>query len=155
MHATPANACFTAPAAAGGLGLPVLGWLTQLHDCLDHLALLNGDDEAASALRYALVRLHATAQASGLAGVAQFAAAVALALAASPSPWHQDGNSRGVLRQCLDLMAWQVELADPTTGELNLDQQEQQQLLTELRDTLAGRQLNLPLPGWAFERRAV
>lgn len=108
------------------------GLTARLVDCIDHLRAFPTDQDACKALRDGLEQLanHA-GQAPG--PIAGFARELAAFLARDRAEQCLRGDALYALKQCVDLLSWQVELNDPRHG-LAMDCSEQRELLA----TLAG-----------------
>ena len=107
-------------------------WLTQSLECLQHLELIHNDPDACFCLNDTLTTLARRANLVGLLEVAHYTATLQQLLA--PACHHrQIGNEvLNALHACLNLLAWQLELVDPSTGRLSLDTEEQHLLLGDL-----------------------
>ncbi|HHJ1298861.1 histidine kinase [Pseudomonas sp. P1B16] len=110
--------------------------LTQSQECLQHLELIDNDADACKCLNTALDTLARRASRLQLVEVAHYTTVLQQLLAPA---CEQQRLLRGALPAtdaCLTLLAWQLELTDPSTGQLNLDSGEQVTLLTELASVL-------------------
>ncbi|MBA1242657.1 hypothetical protein [Pseudomonas japonica] len=108
------------------------GLTTRLIDCIDHLRAFPNDQDACTALQRALEQL-ASGAAETQGPIAAFARALAAFLARDRAELCLRGDALLALKQCVDLLSWQVELNDPRHG-LAMDCSEQRELLA----TLAG-----------------
>ncbi|MGE7992799.1 histidine kinase [Pseudomonas sp. NPDC089554] len=106
--------------------------LTKAQECLHHLELIDNDPDACHCLNDSLEALSRRAESLGLLEVAQYASGLQQLLAPPCTHLHLQGAALPAVQACLTLLAWQLELVDPSTGRLNLDTTEQQALLDEL-----------------------
>lgn len=106
--------------------------LSRAHDCLQHFQLIGEDADASDCLIRTLRTLMEKAKPREQEQIAGFCQQLIALLEPSHrrNPLH--GTALGILEACLSLLAWQVELIDPFTGTLNLDNEEQQELLEHL-----------------------
>lgn len=112
-------------------------WLTKTQECLQHLELIDNDPDACQCLNETLDTLARRADALGLLEVARYTAALQQLLAPVCQQQHHLGEQAlSTLHACMNLLAWQLELVDATTGRLNLDTAEQSLLLEELANAL-------------------
>ena len=105
--------------------------IARLMDCNDHLKLFPSDQDALEALHGALGDLSSIARAHQLLALAGFAQQVE-ELLRSAGPMRFSLETTEILQACIDLMSWQLELAAPCTGELELDTAEQARLTHRL-----------------------
>ncbi|MCY1400700.1 hypothetical protein D9M71_158000 [compost metagenome] len=117
--------------------------LTKSQECLQHLELIGNDPDASECMASTLNTLATWAQACSLGTIAGFCHQIIflLNLAAPLNRLH--GDALKSLNNCLTLLAWQLELIDPRTGQLSLDESEQLALIDELADTLGLDDLRL------------
>ena len=108
---------------------PVL--LNRADECLSHLELISDDKDAVECLLVTLQQIAGKADAAGVSGVAGFARQLRYLLYFAGAAGRLPPKSLLSLRQCLALLSWQVELVDPLTGLLLLDEAEQQELLEQ------------------------
>ncbi|MDE1167641.1 MAG: Hpt domain-containing protein [Pseudomonas sp.] len=106
--------------------------LSKLQECLSHLELICNDQDAADCLLNTLGTLSAQAQCRSLPEIAAFCHQVEHLLRLAQPRNRLQGDTLGALHQCLTLLAWQVELIDPCTGQLCLDDDEQNTLVQAL-----------------------
>lgn len=99
-------------------------------ECVAHLQMIADDEDALACLQATLLSL--TDKAAGVSqdSIAGFTAQLRDRLRRLIG---NDLNAEIIetLRRCLDLLAWQLELIDPHTGELALDDEEQRALLNK------------------------
>jgi hypothetical protein len=112
------------------------GFLSDSHmllclagDCLDHLALIKDDRDAMEGLHTALEQLAARAGTHGIQPLHEFAQQLSGLVCLATAAGHLHPAARLTLEHCLALMGWQLELIDPHTGSLALDDNEQRALL--------------------------
>jgi chemotaxis protein histidine kinase CheA len=105
--------------------------MTRAEECLSHLELISDDKDAIECLLGTLQRIAGMADAASVKPVAGFARQLRYLLYFASAAGRLQPNALVVLRQCLSLLSWQVELIDPVTGLLPLDDTEQQALLEQ------------------------
>ncbi|MFJ3470701.1 hypothetical protein [Pseudomonas sp. NPDC090201] len=105
--------------------------LDRADECLSHLELINDDKDAIEALLGALQRIAGLADAASVAPVAGFSRQLRYLLYFAGATGRLQPKALVSLRQCLSLLSWQIELIDPVTGLLPLDDQEQHELLEQ------------------------
>lgn len=110
--------------------------LARSQECLQHLELISNDPDACQSLNAALDTLARRADTLDLHEVAHYAFTLQQLLAPACAQQHLSGDSLPVLAACLTLLDWQLELLDPQTGQLDMDTEEQQLLLSELATAL-------------------
>lgn len=107
------------------------GLMQRCEDCMAHLEMIADDDDAIACLQASLLSLSAGAANAALGGIAEFTGQLQRQL--DQTPRRLSLEAWQTLRQCLGLLAWQLELIDRKTGTLALDDHEQKQLLERLR----------------------
>ena len=117
--------------------------LGQAQDCLQHFQLIGQDADASDCLINTLVSLRDRARSCAQAQVVEFCQQLCDRLEPAGNRNRLHGSALGTLEACLCLLAWQVELIDPFTGTLNLDNDEQQELLQHLDQVLASSDLSV------------
>ena len=105
--------------------------LHRADECLSHLELINDDKDAIEALLAALQRIAGLADAASVGPVAGFSRQLRYLLYFAGATGRLQPKALVLLRQCLSLLSWQVELIDPVTGLLPLDDHEQHELLEQ------------------------
>jgi len=110
--------------------------LGKLDECLSHLELICNDTDAAQCLVGTLERLAMAARALRLEEIAAFAQQIHDVLRAAGPRNRLQGETLRALAQCMTLLAWQLELIDPRTGQLSLDDEEQVALISALAATI-------------------
>lgn len=106
--------------------------LAKSEDCLNHLHLISNDEEAIQCLRDSLLTLANITYARDVEPLSDFARCVHEVLDRSRNSMDLGQQVLLALKDCLTLMAWQLELVDPTSGQLNMDESEQSLLLDAL-----------------------
>ncbi|SDY96203.1 hypothetical protein [Pseudomonas sp. NFIX28] len=106
--------------------------LAKSVECLNHLNLIKNDQDAINCMLSMLLKLAEKTEALALRSTAEFSRQVHALLGHSDP--HPDMNEQilDTLGDCFSLMAWQLELVDPVTGQLNLDGTEQATLIESL-----------------------
>jgi hypothetical protein len=110
--------------------------LNQSQECLQHLELIDNDRDASECMVDTLNRLAARAQACSLSTIAGFCQQIKFLLNLAEPHQRLHGDALKALDDCLTLLAWQLELIDPQTGQLSLDESEQIALIGELASAL-------------------
>lgn len=112
------------------------GFLSDSHklmcragDCLEHLAMISDDPDAMEGLLTALKQLAAQAFTHGIETLYEFAQELSGLISLATAAGHLHPAARLTLEHCMALMGWQLELIDPHTGSLALDDSEQRSLL--------------------------
>ncbi|MCX2900241.1 hypothetical protein [Pseudomonas mandelii] len=103
--------------------------LAKTEECLTHLQLISNDKDAIDCILSTLLKLASKADALALVAVSSFALQVHSVLnhAHHHMPLHDEALA--ALKDCLTLIAWQLELIDRSTGQLFLDDSEQTELI--------------------------
>ncbi|MDH0748677.1 hypothetical protein N5D61_20340 [Pseudomonas sp. GD03842] len=105
--------------------------MTRAEECLTHLELIGDDKDAIECLLGTLQRIAGRADAASVQPIAGFARQLRYLLYFASAAGRLQPKALVSLRQCLSLLAWQVELVDPATGGLPLDDTEQRELLDQ------------------------
>ncbi|WP_178115767.1 hypothetical protein [Pseudomonas sp. SLFW] len=105
--------------------------LSRADECLSHLELISDDRDAIECLLVTLQQVAGKADKAGVCGVGSFARQLRYLLYFAAASGRLLPKALASLRQCLALLSWQVELVDPFTGVLLLDEDEQQALLEQ------------------------
>lgn len=105
--------------------------LDRCEDCLAHLEMIADDKDALSGLQTTLGSLTDKALGAALHSTAGFASQLQHQLLSLGDGQLRHETLR-TLKDCLGLLAWQLELIDPQTGELAMDDSEQLDLLARL-----------------------
>ena len=103
--------------------------LAKSEECLAHLQLIKNDPDAIHCLLGTLLTLANRADVLALGAICTFARAIHAALSQVQGPVNLHDQALGALKECLTLIAWQLELVDLHTGDLRLDSTEQASLL--------------------------
>ena len=98
-------------------------------ECLSHLELISDDRDAMECLLSTLQQLAGKADIHGVETVCGFARQLRYLLYFPSAAGHLQPKALPALKRCFELMAWQLELIDPHTGSLALDDSEQRGLL--------------------------
>ncbi|WP_419736629.1 hypothetical protein [Pseudomonas sp. COR18] len=105
---------------------------TKMQECCQHLALIRNDRDAIDCLLAALHKLSGRADVLGVHCMANFSRHVHDVLNHAPERLNLHDDALQALQGCLTLLAWQLELIDPHTGQLGLDDSEQAELIADL-----------------------
>jgi hypothetical protein len=103
--------------------------MCRAEDCLSHLELISDDRDAMECLLTTLQQLAGKAQTHGVERVCDFARQLRYLLYFAGAAGKLQPKALPALKHCFVLMAWQLELIDPHTGSLALDDSEQRGLL--------------------------
>lgn len=110
--------------------------LTKTQECLLHLELIGNDPDAIDCMVDTLGSLANRALTHDQPEIADFCLQLRLLLEPERDRNRLHGEALDVLSDCLTLLSWQLELIDPQTGLLSLDNQEQLELIGNLTTTL-------------------
>lgn len=105
--------------------------MTRADECLSHLDLINDDKDAIECLLGTLQQIAGKADAASVQSIAGFARQLRYLLYFASAAGRLQPKALVTLRGCLSLLSWQVELVDPLSGQLPLDDSEQHQLLEQ------------------------
>ena len=103
--------------------------LAKSEECLSHLQLISNDKDAIDCMLSSLLKLANKANALALEAVSEFSLHIHGLLSHAQNHMELHDQALGALKDCFTLMAWQLELVDPTTGKLGLDNSEQASLI--------------------------
>jgi len=103
--------------------------LAKSEECLSHLQLINNDRDAIDCMLSTLLKLANKADALALEAVSEFSLHIHGLLSHAQNHMELHDQALGALKDCFTLMAWQLELVDPVTGQLSLDNSEQASLI--------------------------
>lgn len=106
----------------------------KMQECCQHLALIRNDRDAIDCLLAALHKLGGRADVLGVRCMAKFARHIHEILNHAPDHLNLHDGALRALHDCLTLLAWQLELIDPHTGQLGLDDSEQAELIATLAE---------------------
>ncbi|PWE40132.1 hypothetical protein C9I50_16745 [Pseudomonas prosekii] len=103
--------------------------LAKSEECFSHLQLISNDADAIDCMLSTLLKLANKSDALGLQAISEFSLHIhgLLNHAQQHTALHQ--HALEALKDCLTLLAWQLELVDPVTGQLSLDDSEQNALI--------------------------
>ncbi|MFK3796376.1 hypothetical protein [Pseudomonas sp. NPDC088444] len=105
--------------------------ITRADECLSHLELISDDKDAIECLLGTLQQIAGKADAARVQPVAGFARQLRYLLYFASAAGRLQPKALFSLHQCLSLLSWQIELVDPVTGQLPLDDSEQHELLEQ------------------------
>lgn len=105
--------------------------MTRADECLSHLDLISDDRDAIECLLGTLQQIAGKADTASVQSIAGFARQLRYLLYFASAAGRLQPKALLTLRQCLSLLSWQVELVDPLSGLLPLDDSEQQELLEQ------------------------
>lgn len=127
--------------------------MSRADECLNHLELISDDCDAMECLLTTLQHLAGKAGEHGVEAVCSLARQLRDLLDLVSAAGHLQPKALPALKRCFELMAWQLELIDPHTGSLVLDDSEQRGLLDAFA-CLCGadkREHNVGvIPGWSI-----
>jgi len=103
--------------------------LAKSEECLSHLQLISNDKDAIDCMLSTLLKLANKANALALEALSEFSLHIHGLLSHAQNHMELHDQALGALKDCFTLMAWQLELVDPTTGKLSLDTSEQTSLI--------------------------
>ncbi|SDU98755.1 hypothetical protein [Pseudomonas mucidolens] len=103
--------------------------LTKSEECLSHLRQFRNDNDAIDCLKGSPLKLAEKADAMALSAISTFPRRLLSLFGNAQNPLQLHDEALKVLHDCLNLMAWQLELIDPKTGKLSLDENEQTALI--------------------------
>ncbi|VEF12082.1 putative CheA signal transduction histidine kinase [Pseudomonas fluorescens] len=106
--------------------------LAKSEECLSHLQLISNDKDAIDCMLSTLLKLAGRAEALALEAIAEFSLHIYSLLNLTRDQVDLHEQALDALRDCFTLMAWQLELVDPKTGQLSLDESEQAALVDAL-----------------------
>ncbi|MCY1398514.1 hypothetical protein D3C76_95550 [compost metagenome] len=127
--------------------------LAKSQECLQHLELIGNDRDASVCMVHTLHTLANKAQACSLGTISEFCGQIIFLLNLAGPHDRLHGESLRALDNCLTLLAWQLELIDPQTGQLCLDDSEQLGLIEALACTLGVDNLRLNSKPHGHHRR--
>ncbi|WP_213940792.1 hypothetical protein [Pseudomonas sp. dw_612] len=107
--------------------------LAKSEECLSHLQLISNDSDAIDCMLSTLLKLANKADALALETISEFSLHIhGLLNHAQHHHMALHEQALGALKDCFSLLAWQLELIDPKTGQLGLDDSEQISLIEAL-----------------------
>ncbi|MVV48897.1 hypothetical protein EJA72_11670 [Pseudomonas sp. PB120] len=124
--------------------------LAKTEECLSHLQLISNDKDAIDCMLSTLLKLASKADALALAAVSEFSLHIHGLLNQAQNHIDLHDQALDALKDCLTLIAWQLELIDQTTGQLSLDDSEQTSLIEAFAFQIGQSQFQLPAPSKPF-----
>lgn len=115
--------------------------IIRSQECLEHLALIANDADAIDCLRTTLLALTRQAESLAIRTLTGFTQQLHALLDQPLARLDLHTDALVTLKDCFSLLAWQLELVDRNTGQLLLDDEEQNTLL----EALAGQLKALPV----------
>lgn len=103
--------------------------VARCQECLAHMALIADDSDALDCLLDSLSRLADKARRAQVDCTAGLCRELWRLLGPACVDHPLSGETQALVGECLTLLAWHLELIDPHTGQLPLDQGEQRELL--------------------------
>lgn len=103
--------------------------LVKTEECLSHLQLISNDKDAIDCMLSTLLKLANKADVLALAAVSEFSRHIHGLLSHAQNHMDLHDQALSALKDCLTLIAWQLELIDQKTGQLSLDDSEQTSLI--------------------------
>ena len=103
--------------------------LAKTEECLSHLQLISHDRDAIDCMLSTLLKLASKADAIALAAISEFSLHIHELLNHAQNRMQLHDEALAALKDCLTLIAWQLELIDQKTGQLSLDDSEQISLI--------------------------
>ncbi|MEO6679704.1 MAG: hypothetical protein ABIO21_20365 [Pseudomonas sp.] len=103
--------------------------LAKTEECLSHLQLISNDTDAIDCMLSTLLKLANKADALSLETMSEFSLHIHGLLNHAQHQRGLNDTALEALKDCLTLLAWQLELIDPKTGQLGLDDSEQTSLI--------------------------
>ncbi|MBT2337786.1 MULTISPECIES: hypothetical protein [Pseudomonas] len=103
--------------------------LAKSEECLSHLQLISNDKDAIDCMLSTLLKLAGKANVLALEAISEFSLHIHGLLSHAQNHMELHDQALDALKDCFTLMAWQLELVDPTTGKLGLDRSEQISLI--------------------------
>ncbi|RMP67228.1 hypothetical protein ALQ18_00467 [Pseudomonas marginalis pv. marginalis] len=103
--------------------------LAKSQECLNHLHLIRNDSDAIDCMKTCLAKIAEKAEGLSLHAISQFCWLIECPMTNAVSPMQLHDQALNALHDCLTLVAWQLALIDPRTGELSLDDCEQTRLI--------------------------
>ncbi|WP_065257061.1 hypothetical protein [Pseudomonas bananamidigenes] len=119
--------------------------LAKSEECLSHLQLISNDRDAIDCMLSTLLKLANRADALALGAVSEFSRHLHGLLSRTQDGVDLHAQALEALKDCFTLMAWQLELVDPSTGQLSLDESEQTSLIEAFAFQVGQSQFQPPL----------
>jgi chemotaxis protein histidine kinase CheA len=126
--------------------------LARTEECLSHLQLISNDPDAIDCMLSTLLKLASKADALALAAVSEFSLHIHGLLNQAHNHNHMELHDEALdaLKDCLTLIAWQLELIDQNTGQLSLDETEQATLIEAFAFQVGQSQFHPPVNSRPF-----
>jgi chemotaxis protein histidine kinase CheA len=124
--------------------------LAKTEECLSHLQLISNDKDAIDCMLSTLLKLANKADALALAAVSEFSLHIHGLLNHAQGHMDLHDQALNALKDCLTLIAWQLELIDQKTGQLSLDESEQTTLIEAFAFQVGQTQYRLPVNSKPF-----
>ena len=121
--------------------------LAKSEECLSHLQLISNDKDAIDCMLSTLLKLANKADALALGAVSEFSLHLHGLLTQVQDHVDLHAQALEALKDCFTLMAWQLELVDPSTGQLGLDESEQVSLIEAFACQVGQTHFQLPHNG--------
>jgi hypothetical protein len=119
--------------------------LAKSEECLCHLQLISNDTDAIDCMLSTLLKLANGADALALEAVSEFSLHIHGLLNHAQHHMTFNDEALAALKDCLTLLAWQLELIDPNTGQLSLDDSEQAVLIEAFAFQVGQRRFQPPV----------
>ena len=124
--------------------------LAKSEECVSHLQLISNDKDAIECMLSTLLKLASKADALALVAVSEFSLHIHGLLNHTQNHVDLHAQALDALKDCLTLMAWQLELIDQTTGQLSLDGSEQTSLIEAFAYQVGQNQFQPPVNSKPF-----
>ncbi|AWY40423.1 hypothetical protein DKY63_11175 [Pseudomonas putida] len=124
--------------------------LAKTEECLSHLQLISNDRDAIDCMLSTLLKLASKADALALAAVSEFSLHIHSLLTHAQGHMDLHDEALSALKDCLTLIAWQLELIDQKTGQLSLDESEQTTLIEAFAFQVGHSQFQPPVNSKPF-----
>jgi chemotaxis protein histidine kinase CheA len=124
--------------------------LAKSEECLSHLQLIKNDKDAIDCMLSTLLKLANKADALAIQAVSEFSRHIHSLLSHAQNHMDLHDQALDALKDCLTLMAWQLELIDMNTGTLSLDDSEQVSLINALAFQVGLSHFPAPYPPKPF-----
>lgn len=129
--------------------------MVRCQECLAHMALIADDSDALDGLLDSLSRLADKARRAQVDCTAGLCRELWRLLAPACVDHPLSGETQALVGECLTLLAWHLELIDPHTGQLPLDQAEQRELLGKVAVSFQSRRSRAELETHTPHREAT
>lgn len=132
------------PLALSGFLIEAQVLLTTAEECLNHLRLIHDDEDALNCMLATLLKLNVRAAALGVSPVASFCQTLRSLLKETRNAGPLSSSTVETLNDCFALLGWQLELIDVETGQLELDEAEQHELIETFKAQIRAEQNSPP-----------